>query len=242
MPKNKRASASEEGGDDDQLVTKIIAILNDSAVLNKMKTVLFPEKLSNEIRDLRETILNFQNQLDEKNQHIVMLETKVNGLESKIDDIEQYGRRSNLRFTGIEELPQGEDLESKLLDIANNAMGVTPPLQPSDIERVHRLGRKTDNIRPRAVIARFVSDKTCDNVYRSRAMLNTLNQSSDQHHKVFINEDLTATRSTLAYSTRALKKSKRISDCWTYNGKIVIKDNNSRIHEIRVLGDLDTYK
>ena len=66
MPKNKRASSSEEGGDDDQLVKKIIAILNDSAVLNKMKTVLFPEKLSNEIRDLTETILNFQNQLDEK--------------------------------------------------------------------------------------------------------------------------------------------------------------------------------
>ena len=34
----------------------------------------------------------------------------------------------------------------------------------SDIEHVHRLGRKTDNIRPRAVIARFVSDKTRDNV------------------------------------------------------------------------------
>ena len=34
-----------------------------------------------------------------------MLETKLNGLERKIDDIEQYGSRSNLRFTGIEELP-----------------------------------------------------------------------------------------------------------------------------------------
>ena len=59
-----------------------------------------------------------------------MLETKLNGIENKIDDIEQYGRRSNLRFTGIGELPQGEDLESKLLDIANNDMGVTPPYSP----------------------------------------------------------------------------------------------------------------
>ena len=66
MPKSKRQSTSEEGSDDDQLVMKVIAILNDSAVLNKMKTVLVPEKLSKEIRDLRETILSFQKQLDEK--------------------------------------------------------------------------------------------------------------------------------------------------------------------------------
>ena len=84
------------GIDDDQLVMKVIAILNDSAVLKKMKSVLFPEKLSNEIRDLRETILSFQKKLDEKSQHIIMLETKISGLECKIDDIEQYGRISNL--------------------------------------------------------------------------------------------------------------------------------------------------
>ena len=139
MPKSKSQSCTpEEGFDDDQLVMKVIAILNDGAVLKKMKSVLFPEKLSNEIRDLRETILSFQKQLDEKSQHIIMLETKVSGLECNIDDIEQYGRISNLRFSGIAELPQGEDLEGTLLDIANNVMGVTPPLQPSDIERVHR--------------------------------------------------------------------------------------------------------
>ena len=127
MPKSTRQSTPEEGSDDDQLVMKVIAILNDSAVLNKMKTVLFPEKLSNEIRHLRETIMSFQKKLDEKSQHIVMLETKVSGLECKLDDIEQYGRRSNLIFSGFAELPQGEDLEGKLLDIANNVMGVTPP-------------------------------------------------------------------------------------------------------------------
>ena len=242
MPKSTRQSTPEEGSDDDQLVMKVIAILNDSAVLNKMKMVLFPEKLSNEIRHLRETIMSFQKKLDEKSQHIVMLETKVSGLECKLDDIEQYGRRSNLIFSGFAELPQGEDLEGKLLDIVNNVMGVTPPLQPSDIERVHRLGRKTDTIRPRAVIARFVSGKTRDRVYRSRATLKTYNHSTDQHHKIFINEDLTAMRSNLAYATRTLKKSKRITDCWTFNGKIVIKDNASHIHEIRVPGDLDQYK
>ena len=128
MPKSTRQRTPEEGSDDDQLVMKVIAILNDSAVLNKMKTVLFPDKLSNEIRHLRETIVSFQKKLDEKSQHIVMLETKVSGLECKLDDIEQYGRRSNLIFSGFAELPQGEDLEGKLLDIANYVMGVTPPL------------------------------------------------------------------------------------------------------------------
>ena len=54
-----------------------------------------------------------------------MLEIKINCLECKIDDIEQYGRRSNLRFTGIKELPQGEDLERKLLDMTNNSIAIT---------------------------------------------------------------------------------------------------------------------
>ena len=112
MPKSTRQSTPEEGSDDDQLVTKVIAILNDSAVLNKMKTVLFPEKLSNEIRHLRETILSFQKKLDEKSQHIIMLETKVSGLECKLDEIEQYGRRSNLIFSGFAELPQGANFST----------------------------------------------------------------------------------------------------------------------------------
>ena len=102
-------------------------------------------------------------------------------------------------------------------------VSLPPPLQPGDIERVHRLGRKTDTIRPRAVIARFVSGKTRDRVYRSRATLKTHNHSTDQHHKIFINEDLTTMRSNLAYATRTLKKSKRITDCWTFNGKIVTR-------------------
>ena len=119
----------------------------------------------------------------------------------------------------------------------------TYALQPGDIERIHRLGRKTDTTRPRAMIARFVSGKTRDRVYRSRATLKTHNRSStDQHHKIFINEDLTTMRSNLAYATRTLKNSKRITDCWTFNGKIVIKDNASHIHEIRIPGDLDKYK
>ena len=60
MPKSKSQSTFEEGSDDDQLVMEVTAILNDSAVLKKMKSVLFPEKLSNEIRDLREQIFSFQ--------------------------------------------------------------------------------------------------------------------------------------------------------------------------------------
>ena len=192
MPKSTRQSTPDEGSDDDQLVMKVIAILNDSAELNKMKTVLFPEKLSNEIRHLRETIVSFQTKNSMKNPSTLSCckrksaDSSANSMTLNSTGEDQI----NLIFSGFAELPQGEDLEGKLLDIANNVMGVTPPpLQPSDIERVHRLGRKTDTIRPRAVSARFVSGKTRDRVYRSRSTLKTHNHSTDQHHKIFINED-----------------------------------------------------
>ena len=54
---------------------------------------------------------------------------------------------------------------------------------------------------------------TWDRVYKARFNLKTRNK--DGHRRVFVNEDLTATRVALAYRTTTLKKEGRIMDCWT---------------------------
>ena len=51
-------------------------------------------------------------------------------------------------------------------------------------------------------------------------------------YTVFINEDLTGRRATIAFKTRELKKQRKIQDCWTYSGRILVKDNDNNIHEI----------
>lgn len=243
MPKSRKSSNVEDN-QEDQLVLRLIAALNDSAVLNKMKQVLFPDELAKEIRELRQTFKNFQQQLDEKNNKITLLEDKVIHLQNQIDDNEQYGRRANLRFSGIDETGHGEDLESKLIEICNEHMKISPAVLPSDFERVHRIGRKTDtSTRPRPVIVRFKSEKTRDRVFQSRASLKQKNERvAERSLKIFINEDLTTMRAKLAYETRVLKKANKIRDCWTYNGNIVIKDVNNVIHRIYTSNELDKYQ
>ena len=57
------------------------------------------------------------------------LEKKVSTLEAKLDGLEQYSRRANLRFQGLKETAGGEDVEGMIIDIINNDMSVTPQLQ-----------------------------------------------------------------------------------------------------------------
>ena len=58
------------------------------------------------------------------------------------------------------------------------------------------------------------------------------NSKRDVGSKVFINEDLTKSRSKLAYEARRLKKENKINDCWTASGRILVKDRQDKIVQI----------
>ena len=75
--------------------------------------------------------------------------------------------------------------------------------------------------RQRNIIIKFNRESVRDRVYKARFNLKTRNK--DGHRRIFVNEDLTATRGALAYRTRTLKKEGRIMDCWTVAGKIMVK-------------------
>ena len=163
-------------------------------------------------------------------------------LERQLDAHEQYSRRPNLRIQGIPEDGRGEDVELKVLFVVNEKMGFYPPLRPTDIERSHRLGRAVSGQeRPRAVIVRFGSERVRDSVYRARGSLKGHNDGKQQHARIFINEDLTARRATIAFKARELKKQRTIQDCWTHSGRILVKDNDNNIHEISSYIDLKRF-
>ena len=113
----------------------------------------------------------------------------------------------------------------------------------SDLERSHRIGQNTNNRdrpRRRTIIVRYRSEAVRDDVYRSRTKL----KNHNQHHRdeqVYINEDLTSKRASLAYKARSLKKENKINDCWTYTGKVLVKTNAGMIKEIQSAKDLDMY-
>ena len=55
---------------------------------------------------------------------------------------------------------------------------------------------------------------------------------------IFINEDLTQVLSALLFKARSLKREKRLTDCWSYDGRIVVKDNDNRIATVTSEADL----
>ena len=69
------------------------------------------------------------------------LKTRVDELESELEDLQQYTRRTNILIHGLEEEPQ-EDTDKKVLDILQNKLDL--PLSLNDFGRSHRLGKRRD--------------------------------------------------------------------------------------------------
>jgi hypothetical protein len=57
-------------------------------------------------------------------------------------------------------------------------------------------------------------------------------KENPEYRHVYINEDLTVTRSTICYHARQLVKWRKAKNVWTTNGKISLKDNRGKIHNI----------
>ena len=59
---------------------------------------------------------------------------------TKLDELEQYGRRENIRIHGVREKNGNkDDGEEALLDLAKQ---LKIELNPNDVQRVHSLGKK----------------------------------------------------------------------------------------------------
>ena len=158
------------------------------------------------------------------------------------DALEQYGRRNNLRISGIPEsaLAEGvnEDTTAAVVNLANTVLQLDRPLHPSDIEVSHRL-RKLRNAKPsepRPIIVRFRSKAERYRVISNRKNLKPYNESKDV--KVFINEDLTSANAKLFSTARLLFRQKHFSQVWTYNGCIKFKDLQGTVKSINSIDDV----
>ena len=152
------------------------------------------------------------------------------------DALEQYGRRSSLRISGIPE-EEEEDTTAAVVLLANEVLELDPPLQPTDIDVSHRL-RKPRNVRqriPAPIIVRSMTRKVRYRVISERKKLNNYNE--DKQIKVYINEDLTTTRAQLFAKVRKLQKNQFFKQVWTFNGNIKVTDLQGHVKSINNLDD-----
>ena len=98
---------------------------------------------------------------------------------------------------------------------------------------------------PRPIIARFASRRVKSRVMGAKKELRTVSTKNlDESviaqfpHKAYLSDDLTQTRARLAYKARVLFRGGKISSTWVFDGRVLIKDNYNRIHEIKRESDL----
>ena len=221
----------------------------------------FQDKLNSELRlfqdtniELKKEVTCLRDLIKSKDDQISELNEKVNALELKLDDYEQYSRRNSLRISGIKET-QSEDVAQKVLDVFNSKLDLDSPVTPDQVDRVHRVGPKKVET-TRAILIKFATYGVRKKVFQSKKNLkaktrnvqvtnedNSDNRSVDDQNtetdgSIYINEDLTKIRANLIWKARLLKKDKKISDCWTHDGTILIKNNVHKIIPINTETEL----
>lgn len=86
--------------------------------------------LADKIENLTAKISHPNDRLDKKYQHITTLKKRLSAVEADNDWLEQYSRRSNLRFNGMEETSK-EDTTAKVVTFVNDTIALSPPIMTS---------------------------------------------------------------------------------------------------------------
>ena len=199
------------------------------------------------------------NKLSERDKEISDLRNENEELREELDELQQYSRKPSIRVYGIPE-SEDEDTDRLLLQLFNKRMQLQPPVQLQEIEISHRVGRNPNGVQPpdqpslpRAIIARFASRRIKAKVMKEKKKLrekpapatkenetngsgttdNVEDASLTSSWPIFISDDLTRRRALLAKMGRDLRRRGKIRDTWVFDGRIMIKDNRNKVHEIR---------
>ena len=91
------------------------------------------------------------------------LQAKLKEKEDKNLYLEAYSRQENIIFENILQPTDKEDTESVLRTFLEMELGYKDA-NTIEIQRVHHLGKKRDEEKPRPIIARFLQYKNCEEI------------------------------------------------------------------------------
>ena len=149
---------------------------------------------------------------------------------SKLDGLDQYGRRQNLEFEGVS-LTEDEDVVDLVVRIGKL---VGAKVKRDDISTAHRLPPKRHckvGDFPE-IIARFISQNVRNEIYSKRAVVKSIDEKdlplqNMKRKKKFIDKNLTQGRKRLLWLTKQKAKPKNFSNTWTMNGRIYMRKDDA---------------
>ena len=184
----KRGAVGKESGkqsnlEDEDVLFKLsfVQALEDPQVESKFIKMMCEanKQIADSVSALREEVRSLKAASDQKDATIAELRGEVSQLRLDIDALEQYGRRSSLRISGISE--QYEDTTGGVLAVTNGIMELDPPIKPEDINISHRLNkpRGARQEEPRPVIVRFMTKTARYRVIADRKKLKKHNEENN---------------------------------------------------------------
>ena len=157
--------------------------------------------LNDRIDGLETNIIALQTKNQKLEKENNSLKSRVASLEKIADQSEQYSRRNSLRISGLRE-NTGENTDDI---VTNMATAIGCDLQLDEIDRTHRVGKPDPTrTRHREILVKFVSYRARQKLYKMRK-----NLKDNGYAGVFLNEDLTKTRSNVLYEARKVVKADR---------------------------------
>jgi hypothetical protein len=225
--------------------------------LNKTLTDLFDSFRKTANEKISQTFDRFTKRLDKTESDLTKLQAenstlktelgrldgKVRRLEEdldvKTDEQEQYGRRNALRFKGVpvNDIPQlpistGSnkmimDTDTFIRNFCQEMLGIC--VKPDQISRSHVVGMVRDG--KCTILIKFISYNVRNLIYRKRAVL------KDKAPGIYINEDLTKTRSKCLSVLLFLRKKEVIHSAWSFDGRILYRqsegDNVTQVSSVQ---------
>ena len=207
----------------DQLETKIA--LNDATV----------HAITDELENLNKRLSDKDAEIDELKAEMEELKDGMSkvvdkqavhdaqNVDIRLDELDQYGRRNMLRLSGVPEPNEIEDTKPMVIELFKEKLNVT--LQPSDIDRTHRLGA-FDKSRKfvRAIVVKFTNYDAREAVFSQRKRL--------FGSGLYLNDHLTTIRARLMYIARQYKKKNLLTNVWSAEGRVLIRDTKDKTHAI----------
>jgi len=152
-----------------------------------------------------------ETKVDKKEDQIIVHEHRIDALENMADDFEQSKRNNNIVMRGIK---SNVDPKAEAIVTINTALGIH--ITEKDIRYATKLALKNEKEGTESLKIAFFDVRLKEEIYSRRIRL----KGTD----IFLSEDLTLKKSTLAFEARQYARSKPNSTTWTSDGKIFLKD------------------
>ncbi|XP_046685594.1 uncharacterized protein LOC124371301 [Homalodisca vitripennis] len=169
----------------------------------------------------RRKSMRFEAEAGEKNRQ---LKNKVQKLEERLEDMEQYSRGNCLEIHGIPQEPN-EDVLTVVKDVGK-ALDID--VSDSMIDTCHRLGKRENKGKNyhAGIIVKFVRRMDKEEFLRKRRVKRNLNLSHINKpggEVIYVNESLSPERRRLLALAKAAKREKGYTFLWIRNGKIFLR-------------------